>query len=347
MATGLNGLFLTGDAFDFYVFFEMAMASAFVLASYGEQGRHIRATVIFLVVNLLGSALFLVAVASLYHVTGTLNMQEIAARVTVANPTSIVLMSTILFVAFSIKLGLFPFHYWLPAVYRDTMPSVTAILAGALANIGGFGLLRFGAGMLPDALHTGATALLVLGSLSILYGEIQAVSRFPTDEALAYSSIGQVGYVLIALAIGGVIGYAAAIFYTVANSLNKTTLFLANDRWGRLIGPSFAMGGFSVAGVPPSAGFFGKVNVFQTGISVQNWAIVALVFAGGVLSLVYMFQIYQRNFWGEQPCRQNSPIKAQLPVLALAIILLGLGIWPDPLLAFTRHVGDASMRGLP
>ncbi len=347
MATGLNGLFLTGDVFNFYVFFEVSMTAAFVLASYGEEGRHMRATLIFVVVNLLGSVLFLSAVASLYHVTGSLDMLEIASRVDAENPTPIMLVATLLLVAFGTKLGLFPFHYWLPAVYRDTIPAVTAILAGALANIGSFGLLRFGAEILPEALHTGATALLVLGSLSIVYGEIQAVSRFPADEVLAYSSIGQVGYVLIALAIGGLAGYTAAIFYTVANSLNKTTLFLGTERQGKLISISFPIGAFSVAGVPPSVGFFGKVTVFQAAISVQNWTIVALVFLGGALSLIYMFQIYQRDFWAEQSRRGDSPLVTQLPVLVPAVVLIALGVWPEPLLAFSQRVGAVLSGGLP
>ena len=102
------------------------------------------------------------------------------------------------FVAFSVKLGLFPFHFWLPTVYTGARPAVAAILSGGLANIGAYGLLRFGAEMLPRELELAAIALIVIGCASILYGGVLAVSRRTASEMLAYSAIGQVGYVLVA-----------------------------------------------------------------------------------------------------------------------------------------------------
>ncbi len=159
-----------------------------------------------MVVNLLGSVFFLMAIAALYHVTGTLEMQDIAARGALVVPNSRILIAALIFVAFSVKLGLFPFHFWLPAVYTGTRPAVAAILSGALANIGSYGLLRFGGDMLTGELQLGSAALLVLGTASIIYGALQAISRHAPSEVLAYSSIGQVGYIMIALAVGGTWG---------------------------------------------------------------------------------------------------------------------------------------------
>jgi multicomponent Na+:H+ antiporter subunit D len=337
LATGLNGLFLTGDAFNFYVFFEVSMIASFVLTGYGERSREMRATMIFVMVNLLGSVLFLAGTVALYHVTGTLDMVGISEQIGSVRPSTVILIASMILVAFAVKLGLFPFHFWLPAVYRDTRPVVAAILSGAVANIGGYGLLRFGGELLPSALEVGATALLVLGAASIVYGELLAISRYPTSEVLAYSSIGQVGYILIALAVGGELGYGAAILYAVANSLNKTLLFLATGLLGGTVGAAFAVGAFSVAGVPPSVGFFGKVAVFQAGIADGSAAIVCLVFVGAALSFVYMFQIYQRNFWRGRAPRSSSPLSARLLILGLAGLVVALGIWPEPLLAAGRQ----------
>jgi multicomponent Na+:H+ antiporter subunit D len=136
MGLGLTGLFFTGDAFNFYVFFEISMITAYVMASYGETPRQLRAALIFIVVNLLGSVLFLVGIAAIYHNTGWLDMQRIADAMPVVHDNPAILTATIIFVAFSTKLGLFPFHFWLPAVYTGTRPAVAAILSGALANIG-------------------------------------------------------------------------------------------------------------------------------------------------------------------------------------------------------------------
>ncbi len=341
-ATGLTGLFLTGDVFNFYVFFEIAMIAAYVLTGYGERSRQLRAAMIFAVVNLLGSVLFLIAIAALYHVTGSLDMRVVAARMAITEANPAVITAAVLFVAFSVKLGLFPFHFWLPAVYTGVRPAVSAILSGALANVGGYGLLRFGAGILPRELDLGAAALLVLGTASIVYGGLQAISRHDPDEVLAYSAIGQVGYVLIALGVGGPVGYAAAILYTVINALNKTLLFLSAGLRGWLVGAAFVVGAFSVAGVPPAAGFFGKAALFRTGLAAQGTAapvlLVSLVFIGGALSFVYMFQLYQRRFWATwDETTAVSPVPRRVLGAALAVIVIGLGVWPEPLLALSER----------
>ena len=336
MATGLTGVFLTGDAFNFYVFFEIAMISAYVLTGYGQETRQIRAAAIFTVVNLLGSVLFLISIASLYHVTGRLDMLGIALRSDDVETQPVVLIAVIIFVAFGVKLGLFPFHFWLPAVYTSTRPSVAAILSGALANIGSYGLLRFGADVLPRELEQGAPALVLLGSASIVYGALQALSRHSPSEVLAYSTIGQVGYILIALGMGGQVGYAAAVLFAVVNALNKTLLFLSVELRGRLVWLPFVIGAFSVAGVPPAAGFFGKAALFRAGIADDSISLVALIFIGGALSFVYMFQTEQRRFWtGDE--EEPSPATRRGLVLLLAALIIAIGVWPEPLLALSEH----------
>ncbi len=232
LAAGLSGLFLTGDVFNFYVFFEISMTAAYVLTGYREQDYQVRAAFIFAIVNLLGSVLFLIGAAALYHVTGSLNMQVVADRIGAVAPGSSIVIAAVIFVAFCLKLGLFPFHFWLPAVYVGSHAPVAAILSGALANIGSYGLLRFGAGILPGSLEFAGVVVLVLGISSIIYGALQAIGRHATNEVMAYSAIGQAGYILVALAIGGPVGYAAAVIYAVMNSMNKALVFLASGLRG-------------------------------------------------------------------------------------------------------------------
>ena len=149
LAAGLTGLFLTADLFNFYVFFELAMTAAYVLATYGGKRRGLGAALVFAMVNLVGTFVFLLSVAGVYHVTGTLNMAGIAERMLTVEPNAAVLIAVGFLVAFSVKLGLFPFHFWLPTVYTAASPAVAAILSGGLANIGAYGVLRFGGELLP------------------------------------------------------------------------------------------------------------------------------------------------------------------------------------------------------
>jgi multicomponent Na+:H+ antiporter subunit D len=344
LATGLTGVFLTGDLFNFYVFFELAMTAAYVLATYGGGRRELGAALVFTAVNLLGTFIFLLSVAGVYHVTGTLDMGSIAERMRDVDPAAAVIIAVGFFAAFAVKLGLFPFHFWLPTVYTGARPAVAAILSGGLANIGTYGLLRFGGELLPRELEFASTGLIVLGSASILYGGLLAVSRRTSREMLAYSAIGQVGYVLVAIGVGGPVGFAAAILYTAVNAMNKTLLFLTARMRGALVGAVFALGAMSVIGIPPAAGFLGKLELFRA--VADDPALIALVFVGGALSFVYALQVYQYDFW--RPSRSpRGPVSGwgqQAVVATLALAILAAGLWPEPLLSLS-HDAAASLAG--
>lgn len=347
LTVGLTGLFLTGDVFSFYVFFELAMISAYALAASGRQGRMVGSALIFAVVNLLGSFLFLIATAALYRATGTLEMLAVADRARGIDPNTAVVIAVLYFVAFGVKLGLFPFHFWLPSVYGSALPAVAAVLAGALANIGAYGLLRFEAGLLPRELALGGEVLVGIGTVSIIYGAVQAIGRRDAREVLAYSAIGHAGYVLVALGVGGPVALAAAALFTVVNALGKALLFLAVDLRGPLVSGAFAIGAFSVAGVPPLAGFFGKAALFEAGVEAGSAAAVALLFVGGALTFVYLFQIYQHTYWRPPQDHHRGPTGARVVVAALASLVLAVGLWPEPLLALSSQAGDALARMAP
>jgi multicomponent Na+:H+ antiporter subunit D len=344
VATGLTGLFLTGDVFSFYVFFEVAMVSAFALAGYGGGRREARAAPVFVVVNLLGSALFLGAVAMLYRLTGTLEMSAVAAAAREAAPGALLLVGGLLLVAFGLKLGLFPFHYWLPVVYRQTRPAVAALFAGALANLASYALLRFGAGVLPGVLAAARPALLLLGGASVVYGSVQAVHRRDLRDTLAYSSIGQVGYSVLALAVGGPVGLAAAALYSVVNALHKTALFLGAGTLGRSMGAMVLVTGLSLAGVPPSAGFVGKVALFRSAMAAGEAGLLVVFAAGGALSLVYVLHAWHHTFRGAAAERDGggtSPVLARGLVVLLVLAVVALGVWPAPLVDWSGRAAAA------
>jgi multicomponent Na+:H+ antiporter subunit D len=347
LGVGLTGLFLTGDVFNFYVFFELAMIAAYALSAIGGHRRTAGSALIFAVVNLLGSVLFLIAVATLYRAVGTLEMGAVAERAAGIDPNTAVAVAVLFFVAFGVKLGLFPFHFWLPSVYAGAPPAVAAVLAGALANIGAYGLLRFEAGLLPRELEYAGGALIWIGTVSISYGAVQAIGRRDAREVLAYSAIGHAGYVLVALGVGGPVAMAAAVLFTVVNALAKALLFLTVDLRGPLVGAAFVVGAFSVAGVPPAAGFFGKAALFDAGVAAGSVATVVLLFVGGALTFVYLFQIYQHVYWRPQPEQRSSPAPVRALVAVLAGAVLVLGLWPEPLLALSERAGDVLAGAAP
>lgn len=338
LGAGLTGVFLTADVFNFYVFFELALAAAYVLSVYGRTARAIGAGLVFTAVNVVGTFVFLLSVAGIYRVTGTLDMAEIGRRMAVADPNAAILIAVGFFVAFSVKLGLFPFHFWLPTVYTGSRPAVAAILSGSLANIGAYGILRFGGQLLPRELELAAGALVIIGCASIVYGGVLAVSRRTASEMLAYSAIGQVGYVLVAIGIGGPAGFAAAILYTTVNALNKTMLFLTTRIRGPIVGAVFALGALSVAGIPPAAGFVGKLELFRA-VDDQP-ALAALFVVGAILSLIYVFQIYQYDHWRTTHDDTPSPWRERAVPAMLAVIVLAVGLWPEPFLAASHAAAD-------
>jgi multicomponent Na+:H+ antiporter subunit D len=343
LGAGLSGVFLTGDLFNFYVFFELSMTAAYILVTYGGARRELGAALVFAAVNLLGTFVFLLSVAGVYHVTGTLDMAQTAERLTNVEPNAAVLIAVGFFIAFGVKLGLFPFHFWLPTVYTGARPAVAAILSGSVANIGAYGLLRFGGELLADELRLAATALIVIGCASIVYGSVLAISRRTAGEMLAYSAIGQAGYVLLAVGIGGPVGFGAAILYTIVNALNKTMLFLSVRMRGALVGAVFAVGALSVAGVPPAAGFVGKLELFRS--AAGEPALLALILLGSALSFVYVFQVYQYDFWRGERRGPVSGWPQQALVGTVAVAVLALGLWPEPLLAISHDAAQVLAGG--
>jgi multicomponent Na+:H+ antiporter subunit D len=163
---------------------------------------------------------------------------------------------------------------------------------------------------------------------------------------LAYSSIGQVGYILIALGIGGDLALVAAILFAIVNAVNKTLLFLTVPLRGWLVGGAVAVAAFSVAGVPPTSGFFGKLGIFRAAVADDQPLVIALIVVGSLLSFVYMFQVYNARFW-EITAEEGhegvlpTPMARRALVCVLATAVVVAGLWPEPLLYVSERAATA------
>ncbi|MEF8800630.1 MAG: proton-conducting transporter membrane subunit [Halolamina sp.] len=353
MLAGVSGAFLTGDIFNLFVWFEVMLMSSYVLVLFYSGARHTRAALSYVVLNLLGSAVMLLAIGGIYATTGTLNMADMA-RLLAAPDSGVAAVPTLglgalLFSVFALKAGIVPFHFWVPAAYRAAPAPVTAMLAGVVKKVGVYAIVRLyftvfaaaevGGFALPGLVPAGDGAFLgffgpiffVLGAASILLGGVGAVGREDIDGMLAFSSIGQVGFILLPLGVAAtvpslrVLGVTAALLYSFNHGLAKALLYLVSgtitdavgsDRFetlggvagqAPLVAAPFFVGILALIGIPPLPGFFGKFFVFRT--AAEAWALgapgaslaVGVALAGAVLTIAYFSRVWNEVFWGAAP----------------------------------------------
>ncbi|MDP2238859.1 MAG: monovalent cation/H+ antiporter subunit D [Burkholderiales bacterium] len=284
---GINGAFLTGDLFNLFVFFEVMLIASYGLLLHGLGAPRLRAALHYVVINLAASAVFLIAVSLLYGVTGTLNMAHLAERVAQVPPADVALVRAaglMLLGVFAVKAALFPLYFWLPAAYSSACAPVAALFS-IMTKVGVYAIIRvttliFGgdtgaAELTSPWLLPAALATLVLAALGALGAE-----RF--TGLIAYLTVASVGTMLAAVAAGGAAALSGALFYLVHSTLVIAALFLLAELLGRqrgiaadtlragpallqpaLLGLVFLLGAASVAGVPPSSGFLGKLMILK------------------------------------------------------------------------------------
>lgn len=370
MILGITGAFLTGDLFNLFVWFEVMLMSSYILVGFYGGKQETKATLYYVVTNLIGSAFMLVAIGGLYATTGTLNMADMANRL--ASPSSygvavgpVLGLSTILFCVFALKAGIPPFQFWVPETYKSAPAPVSAILAGAAKKVGLYAIIRLYIGVFSTANInvsilgiTGNSILAFFGPLmilmaaaSIIIGGLGAISRKSLDELLSYSSIGQVGFILLPIGLYsikpelGTAAIATSLVYILNHAVSKGMLFLSSgaikygtgtDKFEELGGlmdsstilaASFLIGALSLIGIPPLLGFFGKMLVFQTALI--SPLLLTLSLTGGLLSIIYFSKSWNQIFWGEPvELVKSNDFKIQLAavtILALLILIAGVG----------------------
>jgi multicomponent Na+:H+ antiporter subunit D len=393
MMLGVSGAFLTGDVFNLFVWFEVMLMASYVLVVFYGGPKHTAAALRYVVLNLVGGAFMLVAVGGLYATTGTLNMADIARRLQRpdqygVDPAPVLGLAAILFAVFALKAGLVPFQFWVPSAYRAAPAPVSAVLAGVVKKVGIYAILRlyftvFAAGRVEAGLDLPGFAgtaflsyfgpvLLVMAVASILLGGIGAVGRDDLDELLAYSSIGQVGFIVLPLAIGAtasdpaiqVLAVAAALVYALNHALAKALLFMASgalfDAVGSIdlrdlggvasadptLSAGFFVGALALVGIPPLSGFFGKLLVFDVAIHGGSSLALSAGLGGAVLTIAYTSLAWNRGFWGEpdeRVSRGTPDTMLVVVVSALALSILAVGVGFDPVFRAAEAAAEAAL----
>lgn len=396
LALGVTGAFLTGDLFNLFVWFEVMLMASYVFVAYSGGAEHTRAAFWYVTLNLLASAIFLLGVGGIYASTGTLNMADLARRLAEPaayglDPVPVVGLLGLLLSVFAIKAGLVPFQFWIPTAYRAAPPQIAALLAGATKKVGIYAIIRLsftvfagsnvavdlgvpGTGLAVDSpLSFVGAALFLMASASILVGGIGAVGRNSLEGVFAYSSIGQVGFIAIPVAIAATstspelrqLGVAAALVYALNHTLSKGLLFLAvgairsatgSSRFDDLGGlakrsPPLAIAVFvaslALVGIPPLSGFFGKFLVFDAAArSASAGPVIALLLVGSLLTIAYATRLWNLSFWGAQtPAVETAAIDRVHVVvligLATAIVAIGVGF--EPVYEFASTAAEAAL----
>ncbi len=330
LLAGLAGAFLTADAFNLFVFFELLLIASYGLMVHGGGAGRLRAGIQYVGFNLVGSTLFLFALATIYAVTGTLNMADLAVKWQLLPPADQALArvaAVLLLMVFAVKGALVPLQFWLPGTYAAA-PGPVAALFAIMTKVGAYAALRLGwlvfdagptAGMWAELLQPAALATLVLGAVGVLG------SRDLPRQA-AFAAIGSMGLVFLGVAAATPEATVAALYYLIHSTLAGAALFLVADLAGRrgATGPVAALfmaSAIAVAGLPPLSGFLGKILLLQA-LEAQALLIWSAVLLASFLTILGFALTGSARFW---KAHGTAPTAAEpLALAATGLLLAGL-----------------------
>ena len=321
---GICGAFLTGDAFNLFVFFEVLLIASYGLMIHAGGTRRLRAGVQYVAYNLLGSTLFLFALGTIYAVTGTLNMADIAERVADLPESDTALIrvgATLLLMVFAVKAAILPLHFWLPASYSEAPPPVAALFA-IMTKVGAYSVIRmYTLAFPPDLAHTGghfSSLLMPAALLTLAVGMIGVLGAVRLERLVAFAVIGSMGTLFIAIALFTHEATVAALYYLIHSTFASAVLFLIVDLVCRgrgsvngcpvvsapaiplngLVASFFFAAAIAMAGMPPLSGFLGKLLVMDAALgSNLVWWIWAVILTTSLVAIVGFARAGSTVFW--------------------------------------------------
>ncbi len=349
---GLLGQTITGDAFNAFVFLEIASLAGYALIGLGRDRRALLASYRYLLLGTIGATFFVIGVGLLYMVTGTLNMADLAERLPpLGDDLTVLAAFAFVVVGLSLKLALFPLHVWLPDAYTHAPSMISALLAATATKVGVYLLLRFmftvfGAGFSTET-YPVAAVLLPFAAVAALSGSLAAIGQADVKRLLAWSSVAQIGYVMIGVGLANATGLTGAIVHLFNHALMKGAMFLALgcvalrlggtdlDRikgLGRrmpLTMAAFAVAGLSLIGLPGTVGFVGKWYLVLGALEQGLWPLAVVVLAASLMAVVYVWRVVEAAYFaapdgGTEVPEAPWPMVGACWVLAGACIVFGL-----------------------
>ncbi len=343
---GLAGITVTGDAFNVFVFLEISSLASYAVISMGRDRRALNAAFQYLVMGTIGATFILIGIGLLYMMTGTLNMADLATRLPDVSDTRTVRAGfAFLTVGISLKLALFPLHLWLPNAYTYAPSAVTAFLAATATKVAVYMLLRFLLDVFGVEFSLQAmpldNILMILGLTGILIASLVAVFQEDIKRMLAYSSVAQIGYMVLGIGMASTTGLIAATLHVFNHALMKGALFLALGAVAYRIGAvcvrdfaglgkrmpwtmaAIVLGGLSLIGVPPTAGFISKWYLVLGTLEQGLWPVAVLILIGSLLAVLYIWKLVEAAYF--EPVPDDAPVVTEAPWSMLLPIWLLVG----------------------
>ena len=349
MLAGMNGVLVTGDIFNLFVFLEIASVASYALVAFGTERHELEAAFKYAVMGTVGSLFILLAIVFLYSLTSSLNMADIGLALSQKQCSSSLIFVSVLFIlGFGLKAALVPFHAWLPDAHPSAPAPISAMLSGVLIkSLGVYTLVRIFFNILG---LTGpfSSILMGLGVISMIVGAFLAIGQWDFKRLLAYSSISQIGYIILAFGLNTHLGIIGGLFHLFNHSIFKSLLFLNSGAVEYATGTRDLkkMGGLaqkmpitsttalsasmSIAGIPPFSGFWSKLIIIIACIQAEKYWYAFWAVLVSIVTLGYFLKVIRYAFSGKlkKPLEavKEVPIFMKLSMIILAVICLVGGL---------------------
>lgn len=362
MLCGMNGVILTGDLFNLFVFLEIASIASYALVAFGTEAEELEAAFKYAIMGSIASAFIFIGIAFLYSYTSTLNMADISLVLS-SKPNSNVVsfVAVLFFMGFGLKAALVPFHAWLPDAHPSAPASISAMLSGVLIkSLGVYALARVFFNIIGINSNY-LSVLMFLGTLSMLVAVVLALSQWDLKRLLAYHSISQIGYVILGIGLGTPLGILGGLFHLFNHSVFKSLLFLnagaidysaatrdlqqmsgLNRKMPITAGTSL-VASMSIAGIPPFNGFFSKLIIIFACIQSARYGYAVAAVIGSILTLASFMKVQKFAFFGELKERYKNikevPLSMKFSMIGLAVICILAGLFLLPNFKFFLNQG--------
>ncbi len=349
--TGLLGITVTGDVFNLFVFLEISSISAYGLIALGPDRRALHASYKYLIMGSIGATFIVIGIGMLYAMTGTLNMVDLAERLPLVSARTMPVAFAFLTVGISLKLALFPLHLWLPDAYTYAPSAISVFLASTATKVAVYMLVRFFFTVFGPTFSlevmTFHRVLLPLAILAVFAGSMAAIYQMNVKRLLAYSSVAQIGYMVLGISLISVTGLTAGLLHLFNHALMKAILFMAmgavmyqmgSVRLEVLAGlgrrmpwtmAAFVIGGLSLIGVPGTVGFISKWFLVLGAVEQGMWLVAALILGGSLLAVIYIWKVvevaYFKDYMGDLAVRE-APLSLLVPMWILVVANVWFGL---------------------